>query len=288
MDMKYIIDKISSDENIETPDLSQLEEALDSELAKTEPDFDLVDELTKTILELRNVPERRLDITEEIASVKRRGIKGKKHKKASIFSWVAVAVCFLLVGGVLSVPDAVGENISRCLTKKGKNFVVDLNYSRLKDKKEFDRNRDNDPYGIKAFAEAYGMEVCAPTCEMEGEYYLHVSDFSVCYGHNHLRANYRWDYPDSRTTYLCIDYCEISCDNIESLKKEYEDYFVSQETIIINGIDAYVFYFELFDGFPYYELVFYDEESPDSGIFTQVTCGGKSYDEAMKIFKSIC
>lgn len=291
MDNNFIINKICCDENIETPDLSQLEEALDSELAKAEPDFELVDELTKTILELRNEPERRLDINEEIASVKRRGMKRNKRRKLPKLAWAAAAVCVLLAGSILNVPDAVGDNLFPSLIKADKDFYLDLNLSRKKNKEKYYENFENDPFGIKEYAREHKMEVCAPTYVTEGYTVFHIDKNITPSGDRSVTAHFRWHQTDPdipSDIYLIMGYYEIDGEDVEGIKREYSENYELEETFLINGIDAYLFSDEMFDGFTYYELVFYDEISPGDGVYTRIVCGGLSHEETMKIFKSIC
>ena len=80
---KRLAEELLSDENIKLSRESELQQQLDLELAKTEPDFDRVDELVSAVLaERQNVPDAR-DVTQKIAAIIEQGDNSPDEESVS-------------------------------------------------------------------------------------------------------------------------------------------------------------------------------------------------------------
>lgn len=79
--IKHILEKIRSDGSFGELNSEELTKQLDRELAKPNPDYDLVDELTAAILEAKGKTVKEIDVQTEIRTIKQKSIKHFKFPK---------------------------------------------------------------------------------------------------------------------------------------------------------------------------------------------------------------
>lgn len=70
--IKHILEKIRSDGSFGELNSEELTKQLDRELAKPNPDYDLVDELTAAILEAKGKTVKEIDVQTEIRTISKR------------------------------------------------------------------------------------------------------------------------------------------------------------------------------------------------------------------------
>lgn len=101
--IETVIKNLVSDENIELPDIKKLENRREEELARDNPDFELIDEITKTIIELKEIPLKEIDIDSEINFLNRKKVKYHKKIKLPKAAVAAAAVSAVILTIFLSV-----------------------------------------------------------------------------------------------------------------------------------------------------------------------------------------
>lgn len=160
---KNVLNDIISAEPFKELSAEELTKELDAEIAKPNPDYDLVDELTEAILEARKTPVKKEeeDIEAEIAM-----IKEKANAKKRIFrcpKWVAAvsAACLMLVVANTVSVAALGMNIFSAaieFTKGG--FSVD--FSKQEQNAIELPTSESDPYGFIAKLAEYDISFETP------------------------------------------------------------------------------------------------------------------------------
>lgn len=160
---KNVLNDIISAEPFKKLSAEELTKELDAELAKPNPDYDLIDELTEAILEARGTPVKKEeeDIEAEIAM-----IKEKANAKKRIFrcpKWVAAvsAACLMLIVANTVSVAALGMNIFSAaieFTKGG--FSVD--FSKQEQNAIELPTSENDPYGFIAKLAEYDISFETP------------------------------------------------------------------------------------------------------------------------------
>lgn len=160
---KNVLNDIISAEPFKELSAEELTKELDAEMAKPNPDYDLVDELTEAILEARGtlVKKEEEDIEAEIAM-----IKEKANAKRRIFrcpKWVAAvsAACLMLVVANTVSVAALGMNIFSAaieFTKGG--FSVD--FSKQEQNAIELPTSESDPYGFIAKLAEYDISFETP------------------------------------------------------------------------------------------------------------------------------
>lgn len=167
---KLILEKIRSDNSFGEFTAEELEKQLDSELAKSAPDFDLVDELTSAILEARGKAVKEIDVQTEIQTIRRRGMKRVGCPKWAV---AVAAACVMLIGANAFTISAWGMNIISAIVQISKGGMsIDLNHNR--DIIELPVS-EGDPYGIKAKCAEYGINPLTPYYLPEG---FELTDFN--------------------------------------------------------------------------------------------------------------
>ncbi|MCM1506645.1 MAG: hypothetical protein NC177_05860 [Ruminococcus flavefaciens] len=299
-----IIKALCSDSHIETPDIKTLERLRDEELARDNPDFELIDEITKNILELKNIPETKIDIEQEIHAIKRRGIKRHGKIKISRFVSVAVVAVCLITANIFASPfiaDGVRNFFPSIYTQNNKVFIDfnnagEKNNSIEEEKEETEKYIQRNSMGlgdIKTFAETHGLNVYVPTDEiLDQDYKMDIS-----YSNTHdrgIRLDFQLEYSDDRTDLtkmktLDLIYEVIDDKNLNNKIIEITDGSILDGGFLIDGMDAYV----LFEEGMYkshnasiYTMYFYEKLSDDKGILTIAGTIGFDHDQAYNIFKS--
>ena len=143
------------DKNIIIPELPELEKMLSDELAKDSPDFDLVDEITELIIEIRG-KDNSIDTEKMIDDIKHRSVK---HSRKIIRFILTAAASLVIMGNIITV-NAKGESFLAVIMNKTQH---DVNFD-FKDDRRFDGEVSGryDPYGIKKQCEKYGFVPEAP------------------------------------------------------------------------------------------------------------------------------
>lgn len=154
-----IFNKICSDSSILLPDNAELNELLEAEIAKENPDTELIDELISAIAENDNLIIPDVDIESQLFSIKRKaGINRRKGffkpKKAAI-----AAVIALIAVGNISALTVSGENLFTAAFRKGEQIFIDL--KKIKNDSQSSKYdfsptvSEDDPYGIRYFCSVY-------------------------------------------------------------------------------------------------------------------------------------
>ena len=167
MNSKELFHNISNITEADKEILKELQVQLDEELNKPikQQDFDLIEEITKTICEIHNENELIEAKTKSgIAFLKGRKINVNKLK---IRKWSAVFVSCAAVILALNIASfsALGMNMFSAAYKIAKGGItIDMNEGEKTDLSV----TDDDPYGIKAKCAEYDMYPLTPTYIPEG------------------------------------------------------------------------------------------------------------------------
>lgn len=292
-----IIDALCSDNSIEATDTEKLERLRDEEIARDNPDFDLIDEITEYIIELKNIKKPEIDIDSEIHSIKRRGIKHNlKFRLPKIVS-VAAVVAVIVVANLFVSPfvaDSVRNFFPAIYTQENKTFLDFTNSNA--EKKYGNVLPDKSNYNIIQEQTAMsGLNVYVPTkgipfdeCTM---YVLYTKSNGIV-SEISFTAEY-WGKSEKRDRLqkiVDVSYEVINSDNLNEKVIELSEDSVLDSGFLIDGMDAYVFFDRTAAKWPncqrYYTMYFYQNTSETEGILTKVETIGLEHDEAYKIFKS--
>ena len=168
MNSKELFHNISNITEADKELLKELQVQLDEELNKPikQQDFDLIEEITKTICEIHNENELIEAKTKSgIAFLK--GRKSDVNNKLKIRKWSAVFVSCAAVILVLNIASfsALGMNMFSAAYKIAKGGItIDMNEGEKTDLSV----TDDDPYGIKAKCAEYDMYPLTPTYIPDG------------------------------------------------------------------------------------------------------------------------
>lgn len=168
MNNKELFHNISNITEADKELLKELQVQLDEELNKPikQQDFDLIEEITKTICEIHNENELIEAKTKSgIAFLK--GRKSDVNNKLKIRKWSAVFVSCAAVILALNIASfsALGMNMFSAAYKIAKGGItIDMNEGEKTDLSV----TDDDPYGIKAKCAEYDMYPLTPTYIPEG------------------------------------------------------------------------------------------------------------------------
>ncbi len=162
--MEHILEKIRSDSSFGEINIEELTKQLDRELAKPNPDYDLVEELTAVIFEAKGKAVKEIDVQSEIRTIKQKSIK---HFKIPKWAITVSAACIMLIGANTLSVAAWGTNIFSAIVQFTKgDLTIDLG------KQEQTvislPTSENDPYGIKAKCAEYDVYPITPYYLPEG------------------------------------------------------------------------------------------------------------------------
>lgn len=295
---KKIIDALYYDNRIETLDIDKLNNLLDEEISRDNPDFDLIDEITESIIELKNIRKPEIDIDSEIRTIKRRGIKHSFKFRLPKFISVAVAVSTIVIVNLFASPfiaDSVKNFFPAMYTQENKT-ILDFTNSGAEKKYE-NIIPDNSDYNIIQKQTAlHGLDVYMPTegipfddCTM---YVLYTENNGIASELSFTAEYYEKSEKKKKQSQKIIDisYEIINSDNLDEKVIELSEDNVLDSGFIIDGMDAYVFFNRTAAEWPncqrYYTMYFYQSISETEGILTKVDTIGLDHDEAYKIFKS--
>lgn len=164
---REILLQIQVDDSIEDYTIEELREQLEIECKKSDPDYDLINELAEAITEYDCLSTDSIDVHAEIAAIKERAnIRRKNHIIPKWVSTVCAACVLLICINTLSVL-AWDMNIFSAViefTKDG--VVIDLN----KKQEEIIELpiSDDDPYGIREKCAEYDIYPQIPHYLPEG------------------------------------------------------------------------------------------------------------------------
>lgn len=201
--MNLILEKIRSEGFGEKIISEELEKRLDLELKKLSPDYDLVDELTKAILEARGIAVNEIDVKPEIQAIRQRKIKRIKFPKWAV---AVSAACVVLIGANVFSVSAWDMNIFSVIVEFTKGGMsIDLGKSEVINLP----TSENDIYGIKAKCAEYDISPLTPHYLPEGfelvDFYADVnealSDICFFYQKGNAKLNITYTkYVDSNNT----------------------------------------------------------------------------------------
>lgn len=154
-----IFEKIYSDTSVMLPDNSELNDMLEAEIAKENPDIELIDELISAIAENDNLIIPDVDVESGLFNIKRKaGINRRKGFFKRKLSAIVAAACAILALSNIYTYSAYGNNLYTLVTKK--NHFISFKFL---DSDKTDKNKFcYDDYGVKKFFEELGMKVEAP------------------------------------------------------------------------------------------------------------------------------
>ena len=290
--VETVIKKLCADKNIEIPDIKKLENLCAEEMARDNPDFDLIDEITKTIIELKEITPKKLDIDSEISLLNRKKIKCRKKRKFSRFAVTAAAVSVLILTNFFVSPFiAEGvKNIFPSLCQSKDKVILDFNNSNGNNHESYINIEEPEISDVRDFAELHGMNVYVPEWIPEGEFTVTKEYRSNFEGRTYCSFLFDWPQEDNSQKAFGLDYELIDDKKYEQKILEISAGSKIQENILINGIDAYVFFEEDFyerrHDWLFFTMYFYDKISEDKGIITTTYTIGMDKEEAYKIFKS--
>lgn len=288
------IDRLCSDEKIELPDINKLENLRNEELARDNPDFELIDEITKTILEIKNIPENKIDIESEINILKRKSIKHKQKIKISKFIPAMTAIIAFVTINIFASPFIADgmKNFFPSIYPTNDGTMLDFSISN--ETREHSRNNEIESAEpnlneIKQLALSQGYDIYIPTEMPEIDGIKNVSYNNSSY--SGISINYSCEhYEDHKQYAINISYDLVDERNCEKKIVNLSKDSVLDSGFLTDGIDTYVFFSRAAASFPnnqiIYNMYFYDKISDNKGILTQVTTIGFDHDEAYKIFKS--
>ena len=201
--MNLILEKIRSEVFLEEIISEELEKQLDLELKKPSPDYDLVDELTKAILESRGKAVKEIDVKPEIQAIRQRKIKRIRFPKWAV---TVSAACVVLIGANMFSVSAWDMNIFSAIVKFTKGGMsVNLNQNII----ELPVS-EGDPYGIKAKCAEYDIFPLTPHYLPEGfelvDFYSDInevlSDICFFYQKGNVKLNITYTkYNDSENVH---------------------------------------------------------------------------------------
>lgn len=290
--VETVIKKLCADKNIEIPDIKKLENLCAEEIARDNPDFGLIDEITKTILELKGITPEEPDIDSEISILNRKKIKYRKKRKLPKAAAVAAAVSVVILTNFLVSPFiAEGvKNIFPSLWQSKDKVILDFNNSNGNNHESYINIEEPEISDVRDFAELHGMNVYAPEWIPEGEFTVTKEYKSSVDGRTYCSFLFDWSQEDILQRSLGLDYELIDDKKYEQKILEISSGTKIQENILINGIDAYVFFeedvYERRHDLLFFTMYFYDKISEDKGIITTAYTVGMDKEEAYKIFKS--
>lgn len=262
--INLIIEKIHSESFSEEPTAEELEEQLDLELKKLHPDYDLVDELTKAILEAKGQAVKEIDVKPEIQTIRRKNIRRMRFPKWAMTVSVA---CVVLIGANAVSVSAWDMNIFSAIVEFsksgmsidfGKNEVINLPMS------------EDDVYGIKAKCAEYGLEPLTPHYLPEG---FELVDFETSI--NEESADVMFFYKKGKEQLNIIYQQYYSTGDISPVGMPTDTYNLQE--VEINGQTAFILKED-----KQFTATFLNDE-----IVYVITSNELDYDECQKVMESM-
>lgn len=158
---EYILEKIRSDDSFGNVNAEELTVQLDRELAKPNPDYDLVDELSAVILEARGKAVQEIDVQSEIKAIKKKADNGIKRFRCPRWAVAASAACLVLIGANTVSVAAWGTNIFSAFVQFTKGDLT-IDFGKQEQAVINLPTSEDDPYGIKAKCAEYDIYPMIP------------------------------------------------------------------------------------------------------------------------------
>ena len=153
---REIIEMLCADDSFKIEDTEQLRRELESEMLKSEPDIDLVEELVSLIMLSENLPSKSFDTASEYHKITTR--KRKKTIPVFIKRTLIAASMILLIGNIVTF-TAYGEDLFTVITHIGRYINIDFTEDNGSPVEHTDTY---DQYGIKKLFEEEGHYIEAP------------------------------------------------------------------------------------------------------------------------------
>lgn len=193
---EYILEKIRSDDSFGNVNAEELTVQLDRELAKPNPDYDLVDELTAAILEARRKAVQEIDVQSEIKAIKKKADNGIKRFRCPRWAVAASAACLALIGANTVSVAAWGTNIFSAFVQFTKGDLT-IDFGKQEQAVINLPTSEDDPYGIKAKCAEYDIYPKTPFYLPEGfelvDFYADIkesfSDICFFYQNGKVKLN---------------------------------------------------------------------------------------------------
>lgn len=202
--MNLILEKIRSESFSEESTAEELEKQLELELKKPHPDYDLADELSKTILEARGQTVKAINVKPKIQAIRRKNIRRVRFPK---WAMAVSAACVVLIGANAISVSAWDMNIFSAIVKFTKGGMS-VNLNQKKNIIELPISEE-DPYGIKAKCAEYDIFSLTPHYLPKGfelvDFYADIneaiSDICFFYQKDEFKLNITYTkYADSEKT----------------------------------------------------------------------------------------
>jgi len=236
---KIIIEKILSDNSSSPLDSEKLRLQLDKELAKPQPDFDFVDELTLAIIEAENKTVPQININNEISEIKRKAICHKKIFKLPRWLSAVSIACIIFVCANIFTSVAWGTNLFESIITINKTDTI-IDFKNKPNKEIMNSySKENDPYGIKSECAKHGIYTLTPyyipeIFELES---VTISDNNIHYHEKKYKCiSFKYvDTTDERSRLYCyIKFNIISFENPDDME------LIGDSIQSINGKDFYM------------------------------------------------
>lgn len=288
-----MINSIINDNSIETPNISRTERLLEEEIIRDNPDFELIDELTKLLSELKGIELDNINADNERAEIKRKATKIRR-KRLNVRKALGIAASFVLICTLLYRPLNASGLIDKFPSLKIRNghLTIDFKDSADPDKKAGTDIDSADPYSIKRIAAVYGMDVFTPTYMPEGEFTFSNKSGNID-GVQQCCFNFYWK-EEGKGAYMCknieIVYQVTSLDKINVF--DVDDHSSGMEVnpmdqTVVCGIDAYIFsFYDPATECDVYTMRFYQKTTVNDGIMTTVLCQNLTEEEVYAVYNS--
>lgn len=292
-----VIKALCSDNSIEIPDIEKLERILEEEIARDNPDFDLIDEITATILELKNIDVPETDIDSEIRKIKHRGIKHRLKFRLPRFLSVAAVITVIVAVNLFASPfiaDGV-KNFFPSIDTRNNKTVLDFTNSGTEKEYVNVPTKESNYNIIRKLTSLYGFNVYIPTEGIplnEDSMYMEYEKDNGVINYISFTIDYKQDNENKIRVQktVSISYEIVDDNNLDKKVIELSEDSVLDSGFLIDGMDAYVFFDRTAAEWPNcqrcYTMYFYQSISETEGILTTVDTYSLSHDEAYKIFKS--
>lgn len=234
MNNRELFHNISNITEVDKELLKELQIQLDEELNKPikKQDFDLIEEITKTICEIHNENEL-IEAKTQSGIAYLNGRKHNVNNKLKIRKWSAVFVSCAAVILALNIASfsALGMDMFSAAYKIVKGGItIDMNVGEKIDLSV----TDDDPYGMKAKCAEYDMCPLTPTYIPEGFELVNVVDDV-----NEVFTNIIFQYKDNGIK-LNFDFCQYKeGEEIPPIGIPTDIYNIMEEKV--NGRTMYIF-----------------------------------------------
>ena len=165
---REIIDMLCTDDSFRIEDTEQLRKQLESEMLKSEPDIDLIEELVSLIMLSEDLSPKTFDTTLEYNK-----ITTKRRKKIipTFIKRALITACMILFIGNIVTFTAYGKDLFTVITHIGRYINIDLTEDNGSPVEQTDIY---DEYGIKKLFEEEGHYIETPMYLPDG---YHITEY---------------------------------------------------------------------------------------------------------------